>query len=270
MPYTPFEASQEELAENQNDIDHYQQIDDTQLIIKNKSYQKYQMNGQQSGYLSENENKLQLIDDLNGEQTQTPIQSNLRNRLFSVLRRTSSTPIGSSSPIKTNELMDLSGTSDANNTSNSTPLLSSALRQKRKPSQLELMSRLVIDKVDEDQDEEDRCAIDDEEITDSKSTLTHSTTIAIKQRFEHQLPSLMMSFQSPTMSVVHEEIESAPLITTVMTYLSYLILTVIGHFRDTLGKFFFPFKYAHLKEQNVIRALFNTLITNHFYPTFPN
>lgn len=48
--------------------------------------------------------------------------------------------------------------------------------------------------------------------------------------------------------------EKCPLFILITTYLSYLILTVIGHVRDFFGKRFKPRQYEHLQHQNVHTA----------------
>lgn len=42
-----------------------------------------------------------------------------------------------------------------------------------------------------------------------------------------------------------------PMTVLVATYLSYLTIVIIGHFRDVVGKLFWPQQYSHLKTQNV-------------------
>ena len=46
-------------------------------------------------------------------------------------------------------------------------------------------------------------------------------------------------------------IEDPPYYILITTYLSYLIIIVLGHLRDLLGKYFFPDVYRHLMPQNV-------------------
>lgn len=45
--------------------------------------------------------------------------------------------------------------------------------------------------------------------------------------------------------------EEPPYYVLITTYISYLMLIVLGHIRDFFGKRFLPEAYAHLTEQNV-------------------
>jgi serine palmitoyltransferase len=68
-----------------------------------------------------------------------------------------------------------------------------------------------------------------------------------------------LSKYRPGSSFTLEE-HDPPYYVLIMTYLSYIVLIVIGHIRDFLGKRFKPFAYKHLKKNDVcLRSLLGSL-----------
>jgi serine palmitoyltransferase len=61
----------------------------------------------------------------------------------------------------------------------------------------------------------------------------------------------------------HEELEEAPLLVLITTYLGYLVLILFGHIRDFFGKSFKRNQYSHLKEADVCPFCYGILILTH-------
>ncbi len=65
-------------------------------------------------------------------------------------------------------------------------------------------------------------------------------------------PNSLYNAQSPEPKIDHDElIEEAPLFILLTTYMSYLLLIVVGHVRDFVDGLLYPEKFKHLKAQNV-------------------
>lgn len=59
----------------------------------------------------------------------------------------------------------------------------------------------------------------------------------------------------PANNADHDELEEAPLLVLVTTYVSFIILIVFGHLRDFIGKRLKPSSYNHLKVADVSRIV---------------
>ncbi|EJW03438.1 hypothetical protein EDEG_02203 [Edhazardia aedis USNM 41457] len=62
--------------------------------------------------------------------------------------------------------------------------------------------------------------------------------------------------------------ETIPLFTMISTYISFLVLIVVGHLRDILGKIFYPASYRYLQRQNDMEPLytdFESFFTRRLY-----
>lgn len=98
----------------------------------------------------------------------------------------------------------------------------------RTPSQLEEMSRML-KKLASSAFQKSKSAAEEDNATES----------AVR-------PMVVM----PT--IADEEMEVTPYWTSIATYLAYLLLMLVGHFRDFFGKIFYPSRYKNLREQDVL------------------
>lgn len=65
-------------------------------------------------------------------------------------------------------------------------------------------------------------------------------------------PHSLYNAESPEPKISHDElIEEAPMFILLTTYMSYLLLIVVGHVRDFIDGMLYPEKFKHLKAQNV-------------------